>query len=198
MDIFNCMRSRRTIRQFKPERIPETLLQDLVDVARLAPSASNKQPLEFVVVSDPAVCKEIFPQLRWAAYIKPAGDPKPGQEPTAYVIVLVNRRVRDSAYEWDSAAAIENMIISAWSEGVGSCWLLSVVREEIRAVLGIPDSHKIDSVLALGYPAEEPKVETLTDSVEYWKDAAGRLHVPKRSLPEVIHFNRFGTRSPRG
>jgi nitroreductase len=197
MDTVNYMRSRRTIRQFRPERLPDELLRDLVDTARLAPSASNKQPLEFVVVSDPVVCQKIYPHLRWAAYIKPAGDPKPGQEPTSYVIVLVNSRIRDSAYEWDSGAAIENMIITAWSKGVGSCWLLSIEREKIREVLGIPDFYMIDSALALGYPAEEPQVEDLSDSVEYWKDEQGRLHVPKRRLQDVLHFNRFGARSPQ-
>jgi hypothetical protein len=49
----------------------------------------------------------------------------------------------------------------------------------------------VDSVVALGYPAEEPVVEDLEDSVKYWKDESGRLHVPKRRLQDVIHFNRF-------
>lgn len=197
MDTFDIILSRRTIRQFKSDAIPDALLENLVNVARLAPSASNRQPLEFLIVSDPYVCKEVFPHLKWAAYIAPAGNPRPGQEPTAYVVVLVNPQVRDKGYEWDAGAAIENMIITAWSRGVGSCWLLSIDREAIRAVVGIPDSYRIDSVLALGYPSEEPVVDDLTDSVEYWKDDNGRLHVPKRSLQKVIHFNRFGARSPQ-
>jgi len=195
MDTLEFILSRRTIRQFKPERVADKLLQGLADAARLAPSASNRQPLEFLVVNDESVCQKVFPHLRWAAYIAPAGNPKPGNEPTAYVIVLVNPKIREKGYEWDAGAAIENMIIAAWSRGVGSCWLLSIDREPIRKVLGIPDRYRIDSVLALGYPAEAPKVDELVDSVEYWKDEDGRLHVPKRRLGGVLHFNRFGTRS---
>ncbi len=197
LETLDLIIGRRTIRQFKPDAVPGVLLKDLVNAARLAPSASNRQPLEFLVVSDPAICKEVFPHLKWAAYIAPAGNPRPGQEPTAYVIVLVNSQVRDKGYEWDAGAAIENMIITAWSKGVGSCWLLSIDREAIRSVVGIPESYRIDSVLALGYPAEEPVVDELVDSVEYWKDENGRLHVPKRSLRNVIHFNRFGAKSPQ-
>jgi nitroreductase len=197
METLDFILSRRTIRQFKAEAIPEALLRDLVNAARLAPSASNRQPLEFLVVNDPSVCKKLFPHLKWAAYITPAGNPKPGQEPTAYVIVLVNSQVRDKGYKWDAGAAIENMIITSWSRGVGSCWLLSIDRESIRSVADIPETYLIDSVLALGYPAEEPIVDEMVASVEYWKDNAGRLHVPKRSLQTVIHFNRFGAKSPQ-
>jgi nitroreductase len=81
--------------------------------------------------------------------------------------------------------------LAAWGQGIGSCWLLSVERDKIRKRLGIPMTYKIDSVLALGYPNEEPIAEVMEDSVKYWKDSTGRLHVPKRRLEEIIHFNKF-------
>ncbi len=68
---------------------------------------------------------------------------------------------------------------------------MSVERDEIQEILEIPTSHKIDSVLALGYPDEKPLVEEMEDTVKYWKDGDGRLHVPKKKLTAVIHFNRF-------
>jgi nitroreductase len=83
------------------------------------------------------------------------------------------------------------MILAALAEGVGSCWMLSIDRDKLRAVLGVPDDYRIDSVLALGYPAEAPAAEVMGESCRYWKDADGRLHVPKRALASVIHFNRF-------
>ncbi len=190
--MYDLIISRRTVRQFSPRSIPEELLEKMVNAARLAPSAANLQPLEFVAVSNETVRKKIFPNLRWAAYIAPEGDPKPGREPRAYIVTLVNDGIKQKGFEWDAGAAIENMIMTAWSDGVASCWLLSVDREEVREILNIPSSFNIDSVLALGYPAEEPMAEDMGDSIKYYRDKHGRLHVPKRPLRQVMHKNTYG------
>ena len=71
-------------------------------------------------------------------------------------------------------------------EGIGSCCLGAIDREKIREILHVGQNSEIESVVALGYPNEEPVMETMKDSVEYWKDETGRLHVPKRSLEEVL------------
>jgi nitroreductase len=190
-DLYELAVSRRSIRQFKPEALPDGLLDRLVNAARLAPSAANMQPLEFVVVTDAGLKRDVFPCLKWAAYIAPAGDPAPGHEPAAYVVTLVNTGVREKMYEYDVGAAVENMILAAWAEGVGSCWLLSIDRDRLRDLLNIPASYRIDCVLALGYPAEEPEAAAFDESCKYWKDGQGRLHVPKRSLEDILHRNRF-------
>jgi nitroreductase len=189
--VYETIVARRTIRKFKPVPVPRELLERLVDAARLAPSAANLQPLEFIVVDDAALKARIFPCLKWAAYIAPAGDPKPGEEPGAYIVTLANTGIREKMFEYDLGAAVENMILAALEEGVGSCWMLSIDRDQLRALLGVPDGYRVDSVLALGYPAEDPTPEALTDSCRYWKDADGRLHVPKRTMADVAHFNRF-------
>lgn len=189
--VYETIVGRRTIRRFRPEPVPRELLERLVDAARLAPSAANLQPLEFVAVDEAAVKAAVFPCLKWAAYIAPAGDPKPGEEPAAYIVALANTKVREKMFEYDLGAAMENMILAALEEGVGSCWMLSIDRDRLRAVLGVPEDYRIDSVLALGYPAEEPAAEVMADSCRYWKDEAGRLHVPKRALATVLHWNGF-------
>ena len=189
--LYEIISGRRTIRRFKPEPVSRDLLERLVDAGRLAPSAANLQPLEFVVVDEEKLKAEVFPCLKWAAYIAPAGDPGPGEEPAAYIVTLANTKVREKMFEYDVGAAMENMILAALAEGVGSCWLLSIDRDRLRAALGVPDHYRVDSVLALGYPAEEPAAEVLGESCRYWKDGEGRLHVPKRALGTVIHFNRF-------
>jgi nitroreductase len=191
MKVFDLILSRRTIRQFKPEPVPRSILKKIVDAARLAPSAANRQPLEFLVVDDKEVVGRIFPCLKWAGYIVPEGNPRPGREPTSYIITLINSKVRKSGFEWDAGAAIENMILSALEKGIGSCWLASVDREKVRDIVGLPEDYTIDSILALGYPDESPVVEELVDSVEYWKDEHGRLHVPKRKLDSILHYNKF-------
>jgi len=190
-NVYDLAVARRTIRRFKPAPVPRDLLERLVNAARLAPSAANVQPLEFVIVDEAGIKAEVFPALKWAAYIAPAGDPRPGEEPAAYVVTLVNSKLREKMFEYDVGAAMENMILAALAEGVGSCWLLSIDRDKLRAVLGVPGEYRIDSVLALGYPAEEPAAEVMGDSCKYWKDAGGRLHVPKRALATVLHVNTF-------
>lgn len=191
MRLYDFILSRRSIRKFKPAPLERSVLEKIVNAGRLAPSAGNLQPLEFVVVDDAGVRAQVFPCLRWAAYISPEGNPKPGQEPAAYIVTLVNTAVRDKGYEYDVGAAMENMTLTAWEERVGSCWLISIVREKLAEILRIPEGYRVDSVLALGYPAEESVAEVAGESIKYWKDAEGRLHVPKRSLKDIIHFNKY-------
>ena len=189
--IFETIAGRRTIRRFKPDAVAGELLERLVDAGRLAPSAANLQPLEFIVVDGAGPRGEVFPCLKWAAYIAPAGDPRPGEEPAAYIVTLANTKIREKMFEYDVGAAMENMILAALAEGVGSCWLLSIDRDKLRTILGVPEHYRIDSVLALGYPAEDPAAEVMGDSIRYCKDEAGRLNVPKRPVSSVVHFNRF-------
>lgn len=191
MSLYELILSRRSIRQFKPEPVSRSILEKLTNAARLAPSGANLQPLEFVVVDEEGVRKRLFPCLRWAAYIVPEGNPQPGQEPVAYVVVLVNLKLRKKGYERDVGAAVENMILAAWEERIGSCWIANADIEKIKDMLNVPEDYKVDSVLALGYPAEEPITEELKESVKYWKDSKGRLHVPKRRLDDIVHFNGF-------
>lgn len=191
MSLYDLIISRRSIRQFKPAPISRELLKKILNAGRLAPSAANLQPLEFIAVDDEKLRAEVFLCLKWAGYIAPEGDPKPGQEPQAYIVVLVNTQVRKKGFEWDVGASMENMILTAWEQGIGSCWLLSVDREKLKRLFKVPENFRIDSVLALGYPAESPAVEDMTDSVMYWKDQKNRLHVPKRRLKDVVHYNTF-------
>jgi len=189
--IYEVIVGRRTIRRFKPEPVTRLFLERLVDVGRLAPSAANLQPLEFIIVDEAGLTAEIFACLKWAAYITPEGNPKPGEEPAAYIVTLANTKVREKMFEYDIGAAMENMTLAALAEGVGSCWMLSIDRDKLRAALGVPEDYRVDSVLALGHPAEEPAAEVMGESCRYWKDAEGRLHVPKRPLSTVLHLNRF-------
>ena len=191
MSLYDLMITRRTIRQFKSDVLSREVLEKMVNAARLAPSAANRQPLEYVLVDSQQICLEIFPCLKWAGYVRPHGNPKPGQEPTAYIVVLVNTEIDSKEYIWDAGASIEHIILTAWEEGIGSCWLLSVERDSIRKILKVPEKYLIDSVIALGYPAEQPQVEDLVDSVKYWLDDSGLLHVPKRKLEDITHYNSF-------
>ncbi len=192
MDIYDLIISRRTIRQFDPKPVPREVLEKLVNAARLAPSAANLQPLEYVVIDDEGLRRKIFPWLKWAASIAPAGNPRPGHEPQAYIFVLINRDVREKMYEYDVGAAIENMALAALSEGVASAWLISIDKPRIMELLRIPERFELDAVLALGYPGQVSVVEELTEArKKYWQDPDLTFHVPKRRLKDILHINKF-------
>lgn len=192
MNFNDLVKQRRTIRRFQQTPIAPELLGQLIDAARLAPSGSNLQPCEFIVVNKSETVAQLFLHTRWAGYLPPEqGFPPPDQRPVVFVVVLLNREIRATGGEHDVAAAVMNMMYLALENGIGSCWIGSVDRKAVRALLQIPEKLEIDSVLALGYPDETPIIEKMTDSVKYYKDNQGRLHVPKRSLDQVLHWNEY-------
>lgn len=191
MEVSEAIRRRRTIRRFRQEPVPLPVLQKLVEAARLAPSGGNLQPWEFIIVHDATLLPEVFSTLAWAGYIAPAGTPPEGKRPTVYIVALQNTSINPRTPVADLAAAIENILLQAVEEGLGSCWIGSVKRGKLAELLSIPEGYVIDSVVALGYPDEESVVEPFSGSVKYWRDEKGVFHVPKRNLEEIIHYNRF-------
>ena len=91
----------------------------------------------------------------------------------------------------DVGAAMENMILVALEEGIGSCAIGSVDRDKLSRILNIPGEYEIPLVLALGYRDESPVEDLFNGSVKYWKDEEGVLHVPKKKLEAVLHLNTF-------
>ena len=191
MDVYEAICKRRTIRRFSREPVPKEILEKLIKAARLAPSAANLQPCEYIVVDEPSLVANVFSTLRWAGYIAPRGDPPEEERPVAYIIVLLNKEKVKAGGERDAAASIGNIVLAALEEGIGSCWLGSIERETLRGILNIPNRCDIDSVVALGYPKESPVVEEMKDSIKYWKDDKNILHVPKRRLQDILHWNKY-------
>ena len=110
----------------------------------------------------------------------------------AWVVVLLNSEHGPVTAKADAAAAIENVILVAVEEGIGSCWIGSVKREELAKILSIPEHCKIDSVVAFGYPDESPVAEDTDEDIAYYLDDKDVLHVPKRKLEDVMHRQRYG------
>ena len=191
MGLYETVISRRSIRRFKNIPVPRQILERCVNAARLAPSAGNLQPLEYVIVDDEKLLPQVFSTLQWAAYIRPKGDPPQGKGPTAYIAVLKNKNIGVPASVHDIGLALENIILVALAEGVGSCLFDSVDREKLREILNIPTDYEIPLALALGYPDESPAEEPFNGSVKYWRDADDVHHVPKKKLETVLHWNTF-------
>ena len=191
MSVYEVIIKRRSIRRFKEIPIPRKILENCVDAARLVPSAANLQPLEYVIVDDDQMLPQVFSTLKWAAYISPEGTPPEGKRPKAYITILKNRDIGVPSSVYDVGGAMENIILVALEKGIGSCPIASVDRDKLREILNIPDNYEILLVLALGYPDENPVTELFGGSVKYWKDKSGVLHVPKRKLGSVLHWNTF-------
>jgi len=189
IDVYNAILSRRSIRRFQQKSIEIELLKKFVNAARLAPSAANLQPLEFFVVNDKKLCSEIFETIGWAGYLKD-WSPDKDEQPAAYIVILT-RETKNQWYIRDASLASENIVLTAESEGIGSCILLNVNKDKIREILTIPKDLEIDSVIAFGYKAEKCVVEDIKDSVKYWRDKNQVLHVPKRKLEGIMHVNKF-------
>ena len=194
MKIYDLIKSRRSIRKFKQKPIELSVLKRLVNAGRLAPSAGNLQPLEYIVTIDDTVKEKIFPNVRWARYIAPEGNPKEDERPTAYIIILINKEnLLVPFYKYDVGASAENITLAALEEGIGCCWIGSFDRKKIENILNIPDGYSIDLILALGYPLESPEYYDIEKgkSIKYHKDTSGRLHIPKRKLDDIIHTDYF-------
>ncbi|MCM8803811.1 MAG: nitroreductase family protein [Candidatus Omnitrophica bacterium] len=191
MDIYEIIKKRRTIRRFKQKEIPLELIEKFIDMARIAPSGANMQPIEYIIVNDKKIVDDIFPLTGWAGYLGKDGPPPEGKRPVAYIVVLVNKDVKSPTPKHDVGAAVENILLSATYEGIGTCWIGSINREKLREILKIPENYEIDTIVALGYPDEESYIEEFTGSIKYWRDEKGVMHVPKRNLKDILHYNKF-------
>ena len=192
MGIFDLIKTRRSIRQFSQEKLDRTFLIELVEAARCAPAFANEQSLEYVIVDEPQICQKLFKTLTWAWHVRPKRKPAPNQRPAAYIVVLIDTEIKKESFV-DAAAAIENILLAAWGKGVGSCWLGNLNREKIHQILGIDEKYYIDSIVAVGKPAENPVMEDATgEDTKYYLDEKDVLHVPKRPLKKILHFNKFG------
>lgn len=192
MSVYEIIQKRRTIRRFKQTPIPNEMILKIIDAARVAPSASNLQPLEYIIVNDHSKIEALFTYTGWAGYLpKDIGRPPDDKKPVAFIVILYNTGIKTNWLGHDIGAATENMILTALEAGIGACWIGSVEREKIRALFHIPENYEINCILALGFPDEKPVTEPMSDSVKYFRDEAGCLHVPKRRLQTILHENNF-------
>ena len=161
MDALEAIRKRRSVREYTGDAIPREDLENIVDAARLAPTGWNRQPWDFIVITD----KEMIQKLKVASqWMEKAG-----------AIIAV---VLDPSSRWwieDGAAAIENILIASTALGYGSCWLEGYtlpLEEEFKQLLGVPKDKRLLTLVPIGVAVEWPTGE-------------------KKSLDEVIHWERY-------
>jgi nitroreductase len=184
-DLVQRNRSYRRFYQDVPVE-PETLRQ-LVDLARLSASGSNRQALKYFLSCDPQRNAIIFPHLAWAGYFKEWPGPSEGERPSAYIIILGDKTL-SPAFGCDHGIAAQSIMLGATEIGLGGCMIGSIHKAELLRELGLPDTYEVLLVLALGKPKETVVIEPLPadGDIKYWRDAEGVHHVPKRSLDDLV------------
>jgi len=186
--IKDLVKKNRSYRRFYENfTIERNTLEELVDLARLSASASNRQPLKYVLSCEKNKNDLIFPNLAWAGYLKDWSGPGEGEKPSAYIIMLNDTEITNN-YWCDPGIAAQSILLGATEKGLGGCIFASVKRDELRSALKITERYEILYVLAIGKPKEKVVLETVgpEGDIKYWRDNQGVHHVPKRLLEEII------------
>jgi len=154
MEFYEVVNTRRSVRSYKPDEIPEDILNRVLDAARVAPSGSNKQPCNYVLVKKPEMRKKIATLC--------GGQPWIADAPIVVVACGVDIKydrgsyMGDMSFLIDSAIGLTHLILAARAEGLGTCWIGQFDNESIKEFLDIPPGWNVAAVTPLGYP-KEPK-----------------------------------------
>jgi len=168
MSLTEIIKGRRSIRAYSDKPVEKEKLEAVLDAARLAPSARNRQKWQFIIVTDPSVKDKMWDACHNQQSVKQAPvciaviDEEPGVMSCGQPVDTV-----------DASIAFSFLILKAHEEGLGTCWLGYFDKDKVRAVLGIPENMSIVAVTPLGYPAENP-------------DARSR-----KPLGEITRYNKY-------
>lgn len=176
----------RSYRRFdNTYKITTNELTDLIELARLCPSARNEQPLRYILINEPLVCEQVFPSLAWAGYLQYWRGPLPEERPSAYIIMLKDNLVNQNHY-CDDGIALQTIMLGATEKGLGGCIIGAFNKIGITRLFNLPQHLVPLYVLALGKPVENVVIEDFNGDVRYWRDKKEVHHVPKRMLDELI------------
>ncbi len=187
MNISELILTCRSYRRFSEKyKIDKELLKELVSLARLSASFANLQPLKYILCCNSKMNEDIFPTIAWAGYLKDWSGPEKEERPSAYIVVLGDKSIKDS-FSTDSGIAAQSILLGAVEKGLGGCMLDSINREVLRKCLKIPEQYEIVMVIALGKPKEKIVIKDAKEgNIKYYRDKEGVHHVPKRTLKEIV------------
>jgi len=173
LDVFEAIKGRRSIRAYTREEVSEEEVKQLIEAARSAPSAGNIQPWEFVIVRDPTIKRRLAAAALDQTFI---------EEAPVVIVVCANETKSGWGYGsrginlyclQDTAAATQNMLLSAHALGLGTCWVGAFREEEVRRVINPPRGVRPVAIVPVGHPAEKPMARS------------------KRSIREIVHYETF-------
>jgi nitroreductase len=169
MDVLEVIRSRRSIRRYRPDLVDEGTLRQVLEAARLAPSASNSQDWRFVVVRDPATRERLFAASKGQELVRQAPVVIGACAETDGRIMTCGQ----AAYPINVAIALDHLSLAAWSLGLGTCWVGRFDEREAKEAMGIPERIRLVQIMALGWPDESPAPR------------------PRKAFEEVVHWERW-------
>jgi len=143
LDSFDAIQNRQSVRSYLPTPVPEGQLLRVLEAARLAPSASNRQPWHFIIVKDIGKREAIAKSGPYGKFMV---------ESPVIIVGCGDRVFSPKWYAVDTAIALENIVIAATGEGLGTCWIGSFNETTVKALLKIPERYSVVAMLTLGYP----------------------------------------------
>ena len=169
MELLEAIRTRRSIRKYKPDPIPEDQVREILNAGRWAPSSRmNVQPWKFIVLTDEKLRKEMAGVLSKGRFI---------MKSSLGIAITVDPKVAIHPLQ-DAAAATQNMLLAAHALGLGGCWIAPANESEEKSakeIIGAPEEVRLTAVISLGYPVETPQI--------------GR-----KELDEITFINKYGSR----
>ena len=179
MELEQVILTRHSVRKFQDKPVEREKINACLEAARLAPSACNSQPWHFIVIDDPHVketfCKEVFSGVyaitKWAAHapVLVAAVSDKGN----FTSRVGNFFRRTEFYLVDHGIACEHLVLRAWDLGLGTCWIGWLDSNKAEKFFNLPKGKKIEHLIALGYPAENPQGH------------------PRKPLEEIVSYNTY-------
>lgn len=151
MNVSEAIRLRKSVRNYSSKDVEEEKLNRVLEAARLAPSASNRQEWRFVVVKDSETRQKLSAAAKGQKFVKEAPVVIACCAETDEHVMTCGQM----CYIIDVAIAIDHMTLQAVEEGLGTCWVGAFYADKVKEILNIPQQIKVVELLALGYP-EEP------------------------------------------
>jgi len=173
MDFYEVIRTRRSIRSYRPDPVPEESLGRVLEAARVAPSGSNRQPWKFIIVKDEELKNRMAAACGDQSFIAEA--------PIVIVACGYNIHYNRGGYMGDMSMLVDvsiaftHLILAARAEGLGTCWIGAFDNEEVKTVLNIPKDVSVVAITPLGYPKYEEFIEPSQ----------------RKSLDEVVSMSKF-------
>lgn len=172
--VLALLKERRSIRRYRPDPVPDEMVEQLLEAGRWAPSASNRQPWAFIIIRDEAIRQRVAQHaatyfLRWAHV-----------EEAPLLIVLCGEAqswiYRQFLHE-DIGLAGGQIMLQAKALGLGTCWIGGLDRKAIAGILKVPEHMEVVGLLTVGFPAEDPPPP------------------PRKPLAEIVHYDVYGKRA---
>lgn len=175
--LLSLFRERRSVRRYRPDPVPDEMVQKLLEAGRWAPSANNLQPWRFIVIRDQMMRQQV------ATYASYAGR-RPARLDEAPLLIVMCGVTTDRLYReflnGDVGMAGLQIMLQAKAMGLGTCWVGGLERKAIAGLLRIPSYLEIVSLIAVGFPDEEPEP------------------TPRKSLDEIISYEVYGSQQGDG